>query len=196
MSGKALRLFVAAGIPSEARDILGLAMDGSRAKIADARWVSAENLHLTLKFIGAYGEEALEGLSNELLETAARCKPFKAALGGCGAFPSPRKARVIWVGMCEGAESAGAVARKLDARLERVGIERESRPFRGHITLARMKHPRDCAAALEDLGKQLGGLQDRAFTVDEVVLYHSILGPQGPTYIALQRVALGGNSHE
>ena len=59
--------------------------------------------------------------------------------------------------MCEGAEGAGAVARKLDARLEDAGVKREERPFRGHLTLARLKSPVDCASDLDELEARLRG---------------------------------------
>ncbi len=196
MSDRDLRLFVASDIPSEVKAIIASAGERTRASLPVARWVKTENLHLTLKFIGAYPEEDVGVLSNELRETGGRCAPFEAALGGCGAFPSPGKARIIWVGMTRGVAGAEAVARKLDARLDKVGIAREGRPFRGHITIARLKQPGDCRTILDDLGKDLAGLLDMTFIVDEVVLYRSILGPQGPTYIALDRIALGGKTRE
>jgi 2'-5' RNA ligase len=194
MSDSNIRLFAAADIPDQARELVTSAVGKSRGNIPVARWVEPENLHLTLKFIGAYPQEALGRLSNELRETGGLCAPFEAALGGCGAFPSSRKARVIWVGMSQGVEGAAAVTRKLDARLEKVGVEREGRPFRGHITLARLKQPRDCEVALDRLSEDLVGLQAMTFMVDEIILFRSILEPQGPTYIVLERIALGGKA--
>jgi len=89
MSDRDLRLFVASDIPSEVKAIIASAGERARASLPVARWMKTENLHLTLKFIGAYPEEDVGGLSNELRETGERCAPFEAALGGCGAFPSP-----------------------------------------------------------------------------------------------------------
>lgn len=191
-----MRLFVALDIPREARDLISSGVASVHLRIGGARWVDPGNLHLTLKFIGAYTEEGLPRLEKGIRAAGERCAPFRAALGGCGAFPSRRRSRVIWVGMCEGAEEAGAVARKLDARLEDAGVRREDRPFRGHITLARLKQPADCSSALEELELCLGELSGIAFDVDEMVLYRSILGPKGPTYVELQRTPLGGKPRE
>ena len=196
MSDKKLRLFVAADIPGEARELIYATVQGLRTEVVDARWVKPTNLHLTLKFIGEYGEEGLHRLSNELRAAAERCRAFKAALGGCGAFPSQRKARVIWVGMYTGVEEAGAIAKKLDARLRKIGVKREERLFRGHLTLARLKRPCDCTDVLEDMADRLKGLQDLSFEVEEIVLYRSILSPQGPMYNALERIRLGGVPRE
>ena len=192
MSASKLRLFVAVDVPGEVRERISSALEGTREEVTGARWVKPQNLHLTLKFIGDYGEEGIARLSNQIHAAAARAPAFTAALGGCGAFPAPRRARVIWIGMARGSEEAAEVARKLDARLEKAGVKREERPFRGHLTLARLRQPVDCAPYLEVLGSRLEGLQEMAFAVEEVVLYRSILGPQGPTYVALERMRLEG----
>ncbi len=196
MSGEDLRLFVAADIPPETKEVIASAVQGQRGVLPGARWVNPHNLHLTLKFIGEYPQEGLQRLSNEIKATAELCATFTAALGGCGAFPAPGRARVIWVGMSAGEEEAAAVARKLDARLERAGVKRENRPFRGHITLARLKRPEGCAGMLHDLEELLGGLRDIIFKVNEVVLYRSILRPQGPEYVALERLPLKKKERE
>lgn len=196
MSDRKLRLFIASDIPPEAKCLISSTVEMLRGRLLEARWVKPENLHLTLKFIGDYTEEGLQRLSNEMRESGERCEPFNAALGGCGAFPSRGRGRVIWLGMHAGTEEAGAVARKLDARLEKTGVKREGRPFKGHITLARLKQAGDCTAILNDLETCLQGLREIAFEVDEMVLYRSILGPRGPAYIALERIMLGGRPLE
>jgi 2'-5' RNA ligase len=192
MSGERWRLFVAADIPGEIRELLAATMKRLQGESINARWVKPENLHLTLKFIGEYEEEGIERLAHEIGKAAERSRPFRAALGGCGAFPSRRKARVIWVGMSGGVEEAAAVARKLDARLEKVGVKREERQFRGHLTLARLRQPQDCTDVLAGMFGMLVGLQEMSFQVAEIALYRSILKQQGPTYVGLERVALGG----
>ncbi|MBN2027831.1 MAG: RNA 2',3'-cyclic phosphodiesterase [Actinobacteria bacterium] len=192
MSDNRLRLFVAADITRDIRELLASTMERMRGEGIDARWVKPENLHLTLKFIGEYGEEGLDTLLREIHKAAGKSKPFDAVLGGCGAFPSRSKARVIWVGMSNGVDEAAAIARKLDARLEKVGIKRERRQFRGHLTLARLRRPQDCTEFLEDMSGMLKGLQDLPFHVEEIMLFRSILKPQGPTYVELETVALGG----
>jgi len=196
MSGERLRLFVAADIPWEIRDLVASTTERIKGKGIDARWVRPENLHLTLKFIGEYGEEGLERLSQEIRKAAERSSPFKVVMGGCGAFPSQRKARVLWVGMSDGVDDASAVARKLDARLEKAGVKREQRQFRGHLTVARLRRPQDCTEVVEDMSRMLEGLQELPFRVEEIRLIRSILKTQGPTYIELEKVALGGEPGE
>lgn len=192
MCAERLRLFVAADIPREHRDSIACALEPLKEKVPGARWVKPDNLHLTVKFIGEYGEDGLERLSNEIEAAAGRCAPFVACLGRCGAFPSPGKARVLWVGMERGEEEAAVVARRLDARLERAGVRREGRGYRGHLTVARLKTPADCGAFLEELAARMEEAGGLAFEVEKLTLYRSILSPSGPTYVALRRFALGG----
>ena len=191
MGGERLRLFVAMDITEEARRTIAACVERHGSGLAEARWVRPENLHITLKFIGEYEEEKLGRLSNEIRETAALCRAFRAALGGCGGFPSRKKARVIWVGMEAGQAEAAAIAAKLDSRLERVGVKREDRPFKGHLTLARLRKPVDCSPLLDKMEVELQHLAEMPFEVRKMTLYRSILGPGGPRYLPLERVDLG-----
>ena len=194
MCADRLRLFVAADVPDEIREIIQRAVEPLKARVPGGRWVRPENLHLTLKFIGEYGEEGLERLSDAIEAAASRSAPFKVCLGSCGAFPAPGKARVLWVGMTRGGEEAARLAGKLDARLERVGVKREGRGFRGHLTVARLKSPHDCMVFLEDLAANMEGASRFPFEIDRLTLYRSILGPSGPAYTALREFALGGEA--
>jgi 2'-5' RNA ligase len=192
MGDKKIRLFVALDIPEEVRSRLAETVHEVEGNIEGARWVKPENLHLTLKFIGYYEHDKLERLQDRVRDTVKRGAAFNVRFGQPGAFPSPARARVLWIGLTEGSEEAEKLGDKLNARLEKVGVKRESRAFAGHLTLARLKQPRDCSTFLEHIGNRLRGLQDMAFHVSEVVLYESILGPKGPTYNALEKIKLEG----
>lgn len=187
-----LRLFVALDLPEGVRERIAAAVKKKAGLLPQARWVKEENLHLTLKFIGEYPEEKVERLEGILEKKALEHRPFTASLRGCGGFPSPGRARVIWVGMGKGEEEAASLASGLDSGLTRVGVKREARPFRGHLTLARLKNPMDCCSWLASLEEELSGLEEMDFQVREITLYRSVLSPQGPTYFPVRRFELGG----
>jgi 2'-5' RNA ligase len=187
-----LRLFVALELPSFLRGQVAALLGGDIGVEGRVRWVREENLHLTLKFIGGVEESRLRAVESEIEKAVSRVPPFEARLGGCGVFPGPTKGRVIWLGMEEGRESAGKLAARLDSRLSRVGVKREARPFRGHLTLARIKPPSDCTVWLKEAEEKLRGLSLPPFQVREVVLFRSILHAEGPEYVPLKRFALGG----
>lgn len=197
MPAERMRLFVAVDIPDEVRERIAAAVERSRGACPEARWVKAENLHLTLKFIGSFDVDDIDRLHDELRRVAESTQPFAVALGGCGGFPTSGKARVIWVGMTKGEEEASVIAGRLDSVLEKLGVKTEERPFRGHLALARLRTPRDCRALISYLEEELRGLEGMSFRVGEMILYRSVLSPSGPVYHPLQRLSLEGRSvHE
>jgi 2'-5' RNA ligase len=108
-----------------------------------------------------------------------------------GAFPSPRKASVVWAGVEDGARGLNAVADVVEGVGERFGFAREQRPFTGHITVGRSKGRGgvDARRALDVFaGRAFGGT-----TVDEVHVYESRLGGEGSTYVLRSRAALAVN---
>lgn len=148
-----------------------------RPRVPEARWVPRVNLHVTLAFLGQ--TEAADAIASALSRVAAAHPACDLALGGAGAFPSPRRARVLWLGLT-GGEALGALAAGVRAALEPLGFEPEDRPFSAHLTLARLKTP-----AVVDLS----GLDVRPvpFRPDGIALMHSHPGGPAPRY---QRLSL------
>ncbi len=190
MAAERMRLFVALDIPEEVRERIAVAVERVRGRCPEARWVKPQNLHLTLKFIGSFAVAEMDKLEGELSRIAERSRPFTAALAGCGGFPASGKARVVWVGMSRGEEEASLIAKRLDDDLKKLDVKAEERPFRGHLTIARLRIPRDCRAVISSLEEELQGLEKMPFEVREMTLYRSILSPSGPVYHPLQRLSL------
>jgi 2'-5' RNA ligase len=107
-----------------------------------------------------------------------------------GAFPSPRKANVVWAGVEDAGQGLKAVADTVEGVSERFGFAREQRPFTGHVTVGRAKgRGVDARAALDAFAtRDFGGT-----TVDEVHVYESRLGGEGSTYVLRSRAALASN---
>jgi 2'-5' RNA ligase len=108
------------------------------------------------------------------------------SLGDLGAFPDAQRARVLWLGLREGADALAGLHLRIAADLRASGVPVDGRPFRPHLTLARMARP--SAVALPDLGLTVS---DAAFAADEVVLFRSVLGPGGAVHTRLVTAALG-----
>src|SRR5215469_6537607 len=105
-----MRLFIALDIDEEIRQWIRTFLEGVRGFAPDARWVRPESLHVTLKFIGEQPQAALDALERAL--TQVSCSPFDIAFRGYGFFPSPKSARVLWIGIQSGAQlsaMAGAI---------------------------------------------------------------------------------------
>lgn len=149
-------------------------------------WTKEGNWHLTLSFLGELGPEMLASVQ-EALGTVSAQRFILQASGG-GFFPPGKNPRVIWVGLSQGAQECTRLAHKIEQALHPLGFPPSSRPFRSHLTVARVKHSRS-----DDWSQVLKWLQNRewpAFEVEQFVLYASRLTPQGPVYRALQEYPL------
>jgi 2'-5' RNA ligase len=180
------RLFFAVELPPEARaEALRVASELSDRLPETARSTPEENLHLSLKFIADLDADRIPKLLASAAPKLAPVAPFEVRLQGSGAFPSLRAARVVWIGVGEGGPLLARLARKLDASAARQGAPRERRPYRAHLTLARLREPTELAVDSLPVPESL------AFTVDEVVLYESRLSSAGVTHVPLTRLPLG-----
>ena len=185
MSGDALRSFLAADLSPQALAQAVQVIECLRREVPrGVRWVPEENLHLTLKFLGGVEPDFISRLVTAASAKLEGLAPFEVVLGGLGAFPNARRARVIWLGVCAGGAQLARLARKLDAAAARIGVERERRPYRTHLTLGRLRQPAPVALSGVPCPDGL------PFSVEEVVLYESRLSSTGAQYIPLARLPL------
>lgn len=157
---------------------------------ADVRWVRAEGMHVTLKFLGWVDGPLLERV-HAALATAVPAQPaLQVHVRGIGAFPTLRRPRVLWVGL----QGAGLV--ELAAHVDRVvtplGFEPERRAFTPHITLGRVSSMRGWSH-VEELFKAHLDDDFGASGVRAVTVYRSTLRPDGAVYTALWTIPLGEN---
>src|SRR3970282_1704652 len=109
---------------------------------ARLRWISAENLHFTVRFLGEITPAQLAQVKLASREVAAATAPFRLSLHGVGAFPSMQRPQVVWVGVREGSEELAALSSRLDAALERHRFPPEDRSYVAHLTLDRVRERR------------------------------------------------------
>ena len=171
------RAFVAVVPPGEVLDAVDEALSRVRAKVPGARWSRREQWHLTLQFLGNKAD--LDPVAQGLAALAVGRGEVR--LGGGGAFPGERRARVLWLGLVEGAPLIAQVAAATGALLAPLGYDPEDRPFHPHLTLARLKVPGDLREAVDALGADPVG---PSWTAGEVVLFESTQDRDGPRYRA------------
>jgi RNA 2',3'-cyclic 3'-phosphodiesterase len=135
-----LRAFIALEIPPVIQDAIQQQTAELR-KSADSslvRWVPAENLHLTLKFLGDVSSSNLQFVTQMLAREADQHPSFSLEVGGLGAFPNPRRPRVVWIGI-HAPDALSTLQRNLEAAASRLGYPPEERPFSPHLTIGRVK---------------------------------------------------------
>ena len=187
-----MRCFVAVDVPDDVRAAVAAVQADARAAAprADVGWVDASKLHLTLKFLGEVADDVVPAVRDVVVDVARRHAPFDTAAGGAGQFPSPARPRVLWIGLTAGLREIGLLAAEIERALLPLGFPLEARPFRGHMTLGRVRSPRGIARVVKALDAAPVALG--AWTVRDVVLYRSHLrGAQGSLYEPLARAALG-----
>jgi 2'-5' RNA ligase len=170
-------------------DVAGAPID-ERA-LGQPRWVRVDGLHLTVRFLGATPDVRQPALSAAMLAATRGDAPFRVVLSGGGAFPSPDRPRVLWIGIDQGAPQLADLARRLDDLLQPLGWVPESRPFAAHLTLART----DGVAGADERARRLAYLArdvSLSWQADRLVLYRSILGRGPARYEALAEAPLTG----
>ncbi len=192
------RLFIAVPLAEAARaaveSVVAQVRAAEREAARDApgvRWVRVEGLHLTLKFLGSTPDARRPSIEAGLDAAALGMAPFRVRISGAGAFPSPNRPRALWLGIEEGGAALADLARRVDDRLAEAGWEREGRPFRAHLTLARSDGVPTAAQTVQLLAAAARDL-DAEWMADHVTLYESQLGGGPARYVALHESRFEG----
>jgi 2'-5' RNA ligase len=180
------RLFIGVPLTEAAREAIDTHLRAALPDGLPGRAVSAANWHLTLRFLGATRAEQLAAVVRHL-RGAEPGGSFEVGFGGLGAFPRPRSARVLWIGLTEGVERMRDLARVAEAAARAAGFGAEEKSFKPHLTLSRIQPPRDVTGAIRRVPPL-----DLRMPVREVVVFRSHLGGGPARYEAVERFALGG----
>jgi 2'-5' RNA ligase len=186
MNAKPLRSFIAINIPDDIKSEIGEIIHAMMKYGGDIKWVSALNLHITLKFLGAVEETALPEIQGSLRNTVSSYLPFCIKIYGTGVFPNRKYPRVIWAGI-EDSEILKNLKRDIENAMTVHGYQKEDKDFSPHLTLGRVRSQKGIIATLLEFDKFK--VKDFGVTmVDRVNLMKSDLKPQGPEYSCLFQI--------
>ena len=191
-----MRVFVASDLDDAIRQNIVRFVEGAAGFAPEVRWMKPEALHLTLKFIGEFPDAKLEELKAAL--AIVKAPQFDISFSGTGFFPTPKAARVFWVGV-HADERLKKLASAVDDALAKLGIEREVRAYTPHLTLARSGSGRPSREKEDKPNNRFQKLRERlekmappdfgTMTAREFYLYQSKLSPRGSEYSKLERFA-------
>ncbi|HEY0789229.1 MAG TPA: RNA 2',3'-cyclic phosphodiesterase [Thermoanaerobaculia bacterium] len=182
-----LRLFIAWPLDDAIRRELARITGALRPRMPAASWPRPESIHLTFAFLGDTPAERVDAIARSL-DSCADARAIDVRGGEVGLFPDERRPRVAWIGL-EPHDTVSALAGRLRAALADAGIAFDPKPFRPHLTVARVKAPWRASdvAALRDAFR---GWSSPAARLDRVVLYESRLDAGGAVHTELHALPL------
>ena len=181
-----IRAFIAVEIDDQAKQkILELISDLKKSN-ADAKWITENQMHLTLKFLGNIDGVKVQEISNAISDISNNFSSFTINLSKIGAFPSMNHPRVIWLGVDKGAESLIKLDTEAGNSMERIGIAKEGRAFKPHLTLARIKSSKNILDLIKLIKKkEMDFDSGNDIKINKLVLFKSTLNPKGAIYTPL-----------
>jgi len=189
-----LRAFIAIEIPQEIkRQIAGQTAELRRMVGSSVRWVTPENIHLTLKFLGEISPANIDLLAQALKTEVGEHLPFEMNVNGLGAFPNVRRPRVIWIGL-DAPSDLTRLQHHLETTTARLGYVSDDKPFSPHLTIGRVREQisSDESQALRSALESAKVGAPGKIAVKSVHLFQSELKPAGPIYTCISAAALGG----
>lgn len=182
-----IRAFIALELPQEIKQAIADYVTPLRALDKGVSWTKAENVHLTLKFLGDTPKQQIEKVAAALREICASFAPIAAEIAGAGVFPNEHRPRVLWIGMKESSGKLAELAQRIESECRRLGFEKEERAFTPHLTIGRVKEGK-AANVVKALRES--PFPARQIVFEECVLMKSELHAKGSIYTALEKTAL------
>ena len=181
------RIFCAVALSRDLHERLITHINRIREAVPDARgsWSRADNIHLTLKFLGDISLVQVEKVSEAASCSVENFAPFKIVLEQTGVFPKLGSSRVLWIGVNDLEGKLDQVHALLEDECARAGFPRESRPFHPHLTLARLRQPQD-AGTLASAHKAMK-FESAEIAVSELLVIRSELSTTGSHYTTISQ---------
>jgi RNA 2',3'-cyclic 3'-phosphodiesterase len=179
-----VRLFLAINFPAAVRHEIATATAPLRDRAPELGWTVEDRLHLTLKFLGEQAESRVDALGAALAKAVSQHRELAMTVGGIGAFPNFRRARVVWMDVSQ-EPRLELLHHDIEVAYDAIGCELEGRPFRPHLTLARVRDPLP-VERMRELWREAKRIDyTTEFIVHSVDLMQSDPSTSGPRYTTL-----------
>lgn len=184
-----IRTFIAINLNSEIKAAISKTIEKASRTMPGIKWVSDEDLHITLKFLGDVAENRIVEINDAILEALTDLSAFEMSLAEIDAFPSKHRANIIWIGIDSGKEVLSNLVGSIDKCLSKLGFIPENKLFSAHITIGRVKDPskhRIIEEAFPSLEVNLPCSQ----VVKSIDIMRSKLTPTGSIYSVIKKIIL------
>jgi 2'-5' RNA ligase len=184
-----IRAFIAVDLDDPVIEKICNVVEILKSRITEIRWLRKENLHLTLKFLGNIAESQVEPIAAALRHPLGLFSPCTISAKGLGVFPDFRRPKILWVGLT--GDQLVQLTAEIESALMPLGFTPENRAFTPHLTIGRWREGNRPA---KNLRQKIGSLNDFEFgacAVRQIVLFQSVLKPEGASYSELRTIQLG-----
>jgi 2'-5' RNA ligase len=184
-----IRAFIAVDLDDPVIEKVCNVVEILKSRITEIRWLRKENLHLTLKFLGNIAESQVEPITAALRHPLGLFSPCTISAKGLGVFPDFRRPKILWVGLT--GDQLVQLAAEIESALMPNGFTPENRAFTPHLTIGRW---REGSRPTKNLRQEIDSLNDFEFgacAVRQIVLFQSVLKPEGASYSELRTIQLG-----
>ena len=184
-----IRAFIAVDLDDPVIETICNVVEILKPRITEIRWLRKENLHLTLKFLGNIAESQVEPIAAALRHPVGLFSPCTISAKGLGVFPDFRRPKILWVGLT--GDQLVQLAAGIESALMPLGFTPENRAFTPHLTIGRW---REGSRPAKNLRQEIDSLNDFEFgacAIRQIVLFQSVLKPEGASYSQLRTIQLG-----
>ena len=184
-----IRAFIAVDLDDPVIEKVCNVVEILKSRITEIRWLRKENLHLTLKFLGNIAESQVEPITAALRHPLGLFSPCTISAKGLGVFPDFRRPKILWVGLT--GDQLVQLAAEIESALMPLGFTPENRAFTPHLTIGRWREGSRPAKNLRQEIDRLNDFEFGACAVRQIVLFQSVLKPEGASYSELRTIQLG-----
>lgn len=178
-----IRAFIAVDIDDKTKQKISELISNLKKSGADAKWITEGQTHLTLKFMGNIDENGVQKISDIISDISNDFEPFKINFSGIGGFPNLNHPSVIWLGIENGSEHLKRLNGAVETALEKIGFKKGDRPFKPHLTLARIRSDKNIRNLIKSIGEMNSDLDlKNTVEIDKLTLFQSVLNPKGAIY--------------
>lgn len=188
-----IRSFLAFEMPGKIREIVSRTLKEMKKLPLDVRWVRADNIHITIVFMGNISEDDFIPIGEAVSKTCKRYGSFNVTLTGSGIFGSLRNPRVLWIGLDGDLTRMSYFRSSLQKNLKPFGIKEENRRFKPHLTLGRFRKGTGSVAEMDEILSEYQNITSPTCAVEELILFKSELKPGGAVYSTLEAWPLTGS---
>ena len=189
----ALRIFLALDLDQTIKDQL-IRLQNRLDRIgADVRWVKAEHIHLTMKFLGELTDQMAADVCRLCQNISAQFEPFEFEVRSAGSFSNHGRPRVVWVGIDDPSGYVRRLHQQIEKTLGPLGLRRERRVFKPHVTLGRVRSAKNALDLRAEVVKN-NNFQAGTAQASEITIYSSQLEPQGPLHTVIGRAKFAAQS--